>query len=70
MEFVLNKYGVFCSSTENGQAALLFVFGDFNFRLNASSFLEVIKFYFSQTPIFLSTALYWIAEDHIHVQNN
>jgi hypothetical protein len=40
MEFVLQRYSSSCL-TEEEKPALLFVFGDFNFRLNASSFLKV-----------------------------
>ncbi|KAI6177114.1 Inositol-polyphosphate 5-phosphatase [Aphelenchoides bicaudatus] len=41
MEFVLEKYSSNCSD-KSEKPALLFIFGDFNFRLNASSFLKKI----------------------------
>ncbi|KAI6241030.1 Inositol-polyphosphate 5-phosphatase [Aphelenchoides fujianensis] len=43
MDFVLERYVKFCAKNGPGQS-LLFVFGDFNFRLNASTFLKKITF--------------------------
>jgi hypothetical protein len=40
MDFVLERYSMQCSN-QNDKAALLFIFGDFNFRLNSDSFLKV-----------------------------
>ncbi|KAI6214948.1 hypothetical protein M3Y94_00327800 [Aphelenchoides besseyi] len=42
MDFVLDRYTATCTKNGGLSRSLLFVFGDFNFRLNASTFLKKI----------------------------